>query len=36
MSHSYEYDAAGRLCRAIITVGDEEPQTLCLDAESLP
>lgn len=33
---SYEYDAAGRLCRAIITVGDEEPQTLYLDAESLP
>lgn len=25
-----------RLCRATIAVGDEEPQTLCLDAESLP
>jgi len=28
MSHSYEYDAVGRLCRAVITVGDEDPQTL--------
>ena len=27
MRHCYEYDAAGRLCRAVITVGDEEPQT---------
>ncbi|MCC6296476.1 MAG: hypothetical protein IT469_07215 [Pseudomonadales bacterium] len=36
MIHAYEYDPAGRLCRAIITVGDEEPRTLYLDAESLP
>ncbi len=31
LSHRYEYDAAGGLCRAVIAVGDEEPRTLHLD-----
>lgn len=31
MSHGYQYDSAGRLCRAVIRVGDEDPQTLHLD-----
>jgi hypothetical protein len=26
--HEYGYDAAGRLCEAVITVGDEEPQRM--------
>jgi hypothetical protein len=30
LSHHYEYDAAGRLHRAVITVGDDEPRTLDL------
>lgn len=30
LSHRYEYDAAGRLHCAVITVGDEEPRTLYL------
>lgn len=28
MSHRYEYDADGWLCRAVISVGDDEPRTL--------
>lgn len=30
LSHRYEYDAAGRLHCAVITVGDDEPRTLHL------
>lgn len=30
LSHCYEYDAAGRLYCAVITVGDDEPRTLYL------
>lgn len=30
LSHHYEYDAAGRLHRAVITAGDDEPRTLHL------
>ena len=30
LSHCYEYDAAGRLHCAVITVGDDEPRTLHL------
>jgi hypothetical protein len=25
LSHRYEYDAAGRLVRAVVVMGDEEP-----------
>jgi hypothetical protein len=32
MLHEYRYDPTGRLCKAVVTLGDDEPRVMCFPA----